>query len=240
MRTPNDVLAVSATEFYLTNDHKYPDEGLSRLAEDFDIPGFNKDTDVVHISVSSLDAKDDTEGVTATVAIKGLQNNNGLGYGASRDEILVGRCTGGVLVITKRSETGPQLEVLDKVQIDSILDNPTYFHDPYAEKTGRDASGYVLAGLSSAITWPLAEGGNPTIVWLVQPSPRPDEPRAPEDKTQGWTKKIVFHDDGKLSTSASVAVLVAIDPATNGGKKQARLFVTGPISEGIVVTTIDL
>lgn len=172
--------------------------------------------------------------MTATVAITGLHNNNGLGYGASRDEILVGRAAAGVIEVTKKKGGGPQLEVVEKIQLDTSIDNPSYFHDAYAKETGTDSSGYVIAGLTSAVTWPNPNGVNPVVVWLVQPSPNT------ENGKKIWTKRIIFQDDGNLISSASTAVLVPIKPSKNGGKKQARLFVTGPVSKAMVVSTIDL
>lgn len=50
----------------------------------------------------------------------------------------------------------------------------------------------------------------------------------------------MFQDDGHILRTASTAVLVAIDPDENNGKKQANLFVTGPLGKGVVVSRIDL
>jgi hypothetical protein len=55
-----------------------------------------------------------------------------------------------------------------------------------------------------------------------------------------WTQKVIFQDDGHILRTASTAVLVAIDPDDNNGKKQANLFVTGPLAKGVVVSRIDL
>jgi hypothetical protein len=44
---------------------------------------------------------------------------------------------------------------------------------------------------------------------------------------------MLFLDDGSTLRSASTAALVAIDPRENGGRKEARLFVTGPVPRGL-------
>lgn len=228
IRTPNDVLMVSPTEFWVTNDHYYR-EGLSRLFEDMGMPGFAAHTDTVHVVLSTLEASNDEEGVTATVASKGYNTNNGLGYGKSRDEILIGLAAAGLLKITKRAAPGsPVLEEVDEIQFDTSIDNPSYFHDPYAESTGSDASGYVIAGLLKAITLP--DDPNPSVVWHVK--------RSADGK--GWEKNVIFQDDGSVLSSASTGVLVPIDPKENAGKKQARLVIAGPVAKAVVACTIDL
>lgn len=121
-----------------------------------------------------------------------------------------------------------ELEITESIQVQSTIDNPSYFHDPYAKETDGDASGYVLAGLARASAFPSKQ--DPVVVWLVQPSP---------DGGFGKKKKI-FQDDGKKISTASTAVIVAVDPAKNGGRKQGWLFVTGPISLNAVVAKIDL
>ena len=229
IRTPNDILAVSATEFYVTNDHFYVD-GFRRALEDFGVPGFSKHTDLIHVSLSSLKSVDDSAELTALVAIKGIHNNNGLGRGANKEEILIGRAAAGVLTIAKRSDLEGHLEVTEEIQLDSTIDNPDYFHDPYIKETGRDASGYVLAGLLSAYKFPDKGGVDPMVVWLVQ-----------RNSTSGVaSSKAIFRDDGRLLSTASTAVLVAIDPKTNSGQKQAMLYVTGPLTSGVLQTKIDL
>lgn len=68
-------------------------------------------------------------------------------------------------------------------------------------------------------------------MWFVQADPSVKE---------GWRKRVVFQDNGKAISTASTAVLVGIDPKGNGGRKQGWLFVTGPMSENVVVARIDL
>lgn len=127
------------------------------------------------------------------------------------------------------------LEIVDSVQVSSTIDNPSYFHDPYVKETSRDASGYVLAGLARAVDFPSKERRDPVVVWLVQRVGA----SAGEQKGSFTTKKI-FQDDGRGISTASTAVIVAIDPAENGGRKQGWLYVTGPMSMGVVVVRVDL
>lgn len=153
-----------------------------------------------------------------------IQNSNGLGHGREDSEVLVNRAAAGIMEITQHSRT-PALTLTETVQLPMTIDNPTYFHDPYAQETGHDASGYVIAGLARAFEFPSHQ--DPVIVYLVSSS---------GDRKQ----KLLFQDDGKLISSASTAVLIAIDPRKNSGKKQASLFVTGPISKGVASSRIDL
>lgn len=53
------------------------------------------------------------------------------------------------------------------------------------------------------------------------------------------TQKLLFK-EGKLVNTASTAVLIAIDPRENGGKKQTWLFVTGPMSKGVASPRVGL
>ena len=221
VRTPNDIYAVNAHAIYFTNDHYYR-EGHLRTVEDFITS--SRWSDVIHLEMSDLNAKDASQGIRATVAKDAIQNPNGLGHGREDSEVLVNRAAAGIMEITRHGRT-PALTLTETVQLPMTIDNPTYFHDPYAQETGHDASGYVIAGLARASKFPSHQ--DPVIVYLVSSS---------GDRKQ----KLLFQDDGKLISSASTAVLIAIDPRKNGGKKQAWLFVTGPISKGVASSRIDL
>ena len=180
--------------------------------------------DVVHLEISDLNAKDAAEGIKATVATPPMQNPNGLGHGRDENEVLICRAAAGIMEIAQRGLTST-LTLMETVQLPITVDNPSYFHDPYAQETGYDASGYVIAGLARAHEMPSDQ--DPVAVYLVSAS---------GDRTQ----KLLFQDDGKLVNTASAAVLVAIDPKENGGKKQAWLFVTGFLSEGMASSRVDL
>lgn len=244
IRTPNDVLFKSLNEIYVTNDH-YHRDGPKRLIEDVAWGSVGQETDLIHLKIvdplSEVPGKgdiDDAAGVIGTVANRGLQSNNGLGYGRTRSEIMICRTSIGQLLLAEEDKTeSPKLKINETIQLPCTLDNPSYFTDPYAAKTGRDASGYVLAGLAQAVTFP--NGLDPVMVWLVQR--KTDSEVAVTGKKGGeWTQKLVFQDDGRILRTASTAVMVAIDPDTNDGKKQANLFVTGPLGKGVVVSKIDL
>ena len=182
------------------------------------------------MTVSDPHAANDSAAVTAAIARKRIHNSNGLGRGRAPGEVLVIDAAAGVLVVVAQLDP---FRFSGSVQLPCTLDNPSYFADPFAATTGRDASGYVLAGLAEAVRFP--KGDNPVMVWLVRPAGTADAKGKPE-----WTQTLIFQDDGKVLRSASTAVLVAIDPEENGGKKQAWLFVTGPISLGVVVSRVDL
>ncbi|KAI9842531.1 MAG: hypothetical protein M1838_003088 [Thelocarpon superellum] len=226
VRTPNDLYAVDAHHLYVTNDHYYR-EGLMRLVEDLGYQTVAPWTDLIHLHLTDLHATNDTAGVRATVANHGIHNNNGLGHGRDDGEVAIGRAAAGVIVLARRGPS-PPLHVVESIQFESTVDNPSYFADPYVHETGRDASGFVVAGLARAIAFP--DGSDPVVVWLVQRS----------EATNEWKKTLIFQDDGRMIRSASTAVLVPIPPKANQGRKQAWLFVTGPISKSIVVSKIDL
>lgn len=232
IRTPNDIFAVSPTSFYVTNDHYYT-EGHMRMLEDLYFGAAW--TDTVHVVIS----KDEPSGSKTTVAVPRLHNNNGLGHGRTDDEILIDSCISGTMHIGKvSSKSGKDtIKLEESIQLDSIIDNPTYFSDPFPS-TSYDASGYVLAGLSNAIDLaktcrdPLKTEG--VMVWYVKPS-------SDRDQSGGsWDKRLLFEDDGHRIRTASCAVLIAIDPATEGGKRKAWLFVTGFLSKNTIAVKVDL
>lgn len=222
IRTPNDIYAINAHAVYFTNDHYYRG-GHLRTVED--LMTTSRWSDVIHLEISELNAKDPSQGIKATVANDATQNPNGLGHGKDEDEVLVNRAAAGIMEIARREGSKPHLKFIETVQLPNTVDNPTYFHDPYAAETGHDASGYVIAGLARAYAFPSHQ--DPVTVYLIAAS---------GDRTQ----KLLFQDDGKLVSSASTAILIAIDPKKNGGKKQAWLFVTGPTSKSMASSMVDL
>lgn len=221
MRTPNDIYAINPHAIYFTNDHYYRD-GHLRTVED--VMTMARWSDVIHLKISDLNAKDSSHGINATVAKDAMHNPNGLGHGKDENEVLIGRAAAGTIEIARRDQT-PALTLVETLQLPNTVDNPTYFHDPYAQETGYDASGYVIAGLARAAEFPTYQ--DPVTVFLVSAS---------GDRRQ----KLLFRDDGKTVSTASTAVLVAIDPQKNEGKKQAWLFVTGPVSESIASSRVNL
>ena len=221
IRTPNDIYAINAHAIYFTNDHYYR-EGHLRTVEE--LITTSRWSDVIHLDILDLNVKDASQGIKASVGKDAIQNPNGLGHGKDESDIIINRSTAGIMAIARQGRT-PALTINETVQLPMTVDNPTYFHDPYAQETGHDASGYVIAGLARAYEFPSHQ--DPVTVYLVSAS---------GDRTQ----KLLFQDDGKLISTASTAVLIAIDPKKNGGKKQAWLFVTGPISKGVVSSKVDL
>lgn len=221
MRTPNDIYAVNLHEIYFTNDHYYR-EGHLRAVED--VMTTSRWSDVIHLEISDLNAKDAAAGIKAIVAKNAMHNPNGLGHGRDESEILIGRAAAGIMEIARRDQN-PALTLIETVRLPHTIDNPTYFHDPYARETGHDASGYVNAGLARGCDFP--SGQDSVTVHLVSAS---------GDRAQ----KLLFQDDGKMINTASTAVLVAIDPKKNEGKKQAWLFVAGPMAESVASSRVDL
>jgi hypothetical protein len=237
IRTPNDLFVENSTSFFTTNDHYYR-EGTMRTLEEvgYDYAPWS---DIVHISLSSLTSTEASADLTASKAHSGvLHNNNGLGHGKDTTEILIGSAASGKLHIGERKPTGSNpvaINVKESIQLDTAIDNPSYFRDPFAIETHRDGSGYVLAGLTRG--YDLSESLKdpksliPVTTWLVRPV---------ENKPGEWRRTILFQDSGENIRSASAAVIVAIDPKENAGKKQGWLFVTGFLSEAMIATKVDL
>lgn len=235
IRTPNDIFIANNSSFFVTNCHYYR-EGVMRAIEDILTQRFGAWTDTVHVAIDDMNSQDPSSGINVSVALSHMHNNNGLGHTNRANEVAIIDASCGKLILAERSLTigaSPVLAVRESVQLDSILDNPSYFQDPYATSE-HDGSGFILAGLAKAIdfgkNWKIPGSAIPIQVWHVR--------RGAE---QGqWEKRLIFQDDGKLLRSAATAVMVAINPSENGGKRQGDLFVTGPLADAIIVSRVDI
>ncbi|KAF4337162.1 serum paraoxonase arylesterase 2 [Fusarium beomiforme] len=227
IQTPNDIVAVSPTSFYVTNDHYYR-EGLMRQVEDMYYGG--KWSNTIFVQITDLTSKDSTAGVNASIALTGLHNNNGLGHGRTPNEIAIGSAASGDIHIAD-IKSDHTIQVQETVQFDTAVDNPFYFTDSFANGTN-DASGYVSAGLTVACqlgnSIGVADATEPVTVWLAT------------KKNGKWEKKILFEDDGKRVRSAATAVLIGVDPKLEGGQKKGWLFVTGFYSRNTIAVKVDL
>ncbi|KAK4158766.1 hypothetical protein QBC43DRAFT_328403 [Cladorrhinum sp. PSN259] len=235
IRTPNDIFARSPTSIFVTNDHLHRDK-LVRIVEDIWFGA--KWTDLVHIQLDSLSAEEDaSKGVTASIALDKIHNNNGLAHGRSRREILIAQAASGVLHIAELPETATEgnnitiKHTYDKFH--SVIDNPSYFSDPFAKSPTDDRSGFVLPGVAQGIklaeTCRDPEAKDPVIVGFVK------------FDGKSWEEgQVLFEDDGSRIRSASGAVLVAIDPAKENGARKAWLFVTGFASQNVIAVKVDL
>ncbi|KAI9672307.1 MAG: hypothetical protein M1831_002123 [Alyxoria varia] len=249
IRTPNDIVAVNQSAFYFTNDHYYR-SGLLRTAEDMVKVATWTDTVYVHVTDTSAKAAD--AGFTIKQALQALHNNNGLAHGSPRlpQEILAGDATGGVMTRLRRSKDpmkDPGLEIVEHIQLDSNMDNPSYYEDLYATP-GRNASGYVVAGLARGMVlehaWPHADKPIPTLVWHVRANGTSGEAGKEEAKAaeshKEWKHNLIFQDDGRTLRSVATAVLVGIDPRDTDGVKYANLFATGFVSNAVVAAKVRL
>ncbi|PHH81655.1 hypothetical protein CDD82_244 [Ophiocordyceps australis] len=241
IKTPNDILATSPTSFFVTNDHYYT-HGFMRSVEDV-VHGARWSNSVyVEFDASA----DDAQGVEASVALTGLHNNNGLGQGRTADEVLVTSATGGDLYIGAMYKEGAStrpnaIKLVDTVFLDSWVDNPSYFSDPYANQTF-DASAYVLCGLSKGIDFVMSSSHadvHGIVVWRVAPARHGDHDKAKEEQAGRWIKEVLWQDDGSRISTASAAVLVAKKPSAKGGR-QAQLFMAGFMAKSIGVVTVEL
>ncbi|KAL2670086.1 hypothetical protein Neosp_014967 [[Neocosmospora] mangrovei] len=230
--TPNDILAQSPHSFYVTNDHYYK-EGALRFLEV--VYWGARWSTTVFVELDSLTSTNPTGDVKAQVAVSGIHNQNGLGRGRP-GEILIGCAGRGVLEVGKASTEHPAVQIVSSIKLDSTIDNPSYFVDPYANSTF-DASGYVLAGLSRAADLPKAttdpNGADGSMVWYV-----PSRQGAAESSTM--SPKLLFEDDGERIRFATAAVMVAIDPKLEQGQRWAWLFVTGALAKSVLAVKINL
>lgn len=211
----------------MTNDHHYFG-GLWRKVEDV-WPGA-KWSDVIHAKVSEDDS------VEAEVAVEKLHSPNGLAHGRTKDEILIASASGGHFWIADlKIEPQKAIVLREKIDLESTIDNPSWFSDTYADEATGDSSGFVLGGLTRAVDLPKKghdpEGREGVMVWHVVPSKT--DPGA-------WEKKLLWQDDGSKIRNAATAVLVGINPKKEGGKKKAWLFVTGFTSENTVAVKVSL
>ncbi|KAI0476301.1 serum paraoxonase/arylesterase family protein [Xylariaceae sp. FL0804] len=272
IRTPNDLLALSERRFLVTNDHHYM-EGPMVAVEDL----FARK---LACWTNTLDVRFDPEGegeegVDATVVLDSVPNNNGLAWGPG-GQVVLGDALGGNVHFARlidtdtgtdtgtdtdtraagdeneneKNEKRQILSVSHKIPIDGVVDNPSYFADPYAGSDGRDYSGYVLAGLGQAYSFhgayvdPEGRAPMPSLVHFVPAAngrwPPADEKKKNTTTTTGQETRLIFSDDGSVLRGATTAVLVAIDPATTeGGRREGWLFVTGLVAPHMVATRID-
>ncbi|KAK6005815.1 hypothetical protein QM012_007457 [Aureobasidium pullulans] len=239
IETPNDIYAVSPNGFYVTNDHRHR-EGLMRELEMVAPFGWSN---TIHVSITDSTAYSDTAGVEATIALTGIKNNNGLGHVHDFNEVTVISAERGILYRCFADPQNKTLSIEETVHLDSTLDNPSWYHDPWASADD-DKSGYVLAGLARGIDLaghtrdPSAK--DPAYVWLMQRQQSSSSIDKDAQAEGAWEKKLVFADDGAKVRTASAAVIVGINPKKEGGKKKGWLFVTGFMSENVVATKIDL
>ncbi|KHN94092.1 serum paraoxonase/arylesterase family protein [Metarhizium album ARSEF 1941] len=244
--TPNDIVAMSPTSFFVTNDHFYRDGVMRDIENAFFGAKWSNTVYVEFAELADGSFRDSDRQVKASVALRGLHNNNGLGHGPTPSEIFVtsaasGRVHIGDIVSQENGDASPRITIKQSVDFDSLVDNPSWFRDPYANST-YDASRLVVPGLTRAVDLPKSQrgprGADGVMVWTATPSRR--------DKTVGvgnketWMKQLVFEDDSTRIRTASAAVLVAIDPAQENGQRKAWLFVTGFLSTSVGAVKIAL
>lgn len=220
----------------MTNDYHYK-EGALRF---FEILYWGaKWSTTIFVELDSLISPNATAGVNARVAASGLYNQNGLGRGRS-GEILIGCAGSGVLEIGQASSEDPAIQVVTSIKVDSAIDNPSYFSDPYANTTF-DASGYLLAGLARAVDLPKTatdpNGTDGSMVWYV---PSQSKLRQGSAKPGAMSPRLLFEDDGERLRSATAAVMVAIDPKLEQGQRWAWLFVTGMFARSALAVKVNL
>ncbi|KAI3334444.1 serum paraoxonase/arylesterase family protein [Ustulina deusta] len=230
IRTPNDLLAISENEFLVTNDHYYR-EGLMRFIEEF--VRLTSWTDLIHLRF-------DDRSVDAAVVLDSISTNNGLGWGPDQ-QVIIGDAVGGnVYFASLPAAENRTMSISHSIPIDCVVDNANFFSDPYAGVDGKDYSGYLMPGVSDTLKFVRGfkdlthKAPMPGQVWYLPAVAGKDK-----DVDGTMLRKLIFRDDGHTIRSITTAVLVAIDPATNGGKREGWLFVTSVIGASMLATRID-
>lgn len=242
--TPNDIFAMSPTSFLVTNDH-YFRTGFSRLMEDL-VPLIAR-TSAIHVQLQDLKpVESDDAGVDASVALDKLHNLNGLGHGRTEDEVFVTGCASGVMHVGKVIEGKDAKKIINvgkTIEFGLPVDNPTYFKDPYANKTF-DASGVVASGPTRGVDWFKNKGLesvlDPSMVWMASPRLSGQKAEGAGKGEEDWDLKVIFQDDGQRVRTASASVLLAINPKEEQGRRRAWLFVSSYHSYNAIAVKIDL
>ncbi|KAH9909262.1 hypothetical protein F4778DRAFT_716016 [Xylariomycetidae sp. FL2044] len=233
IKTPNDLLALSENEFLVTNDH-CAQEGVMRILEEV-FHEFVSWTNLVHVRF------DEQGNVDATISTDSIATNNGLGWGPNQQVLISDAFGGKIYFASQPDQVNRTVAISHHAQLESIVDNPSYFADPWAGLNGRDYSGYVLAGVARPLEF-LAGYKDPTgkaplssMVWFLPSIAGRDKALAREKLA-----KLVFSDKGEDDFRGSTtALIVPIDPSSNAGKREGWLFVTGLITPAILATRID-
>ncbi|KAL6898924.1 hypothetical protein GGI43DRAFT_72884 [Trichoderma evansii] len=242
--TPNDIFAFSPTSFLVTNDH-YFRSGLPRMMEDMmPIIAF---TNTVHVQLQDLKPVEaDDAGIHASVALDKLHNLNGLGHGRTEDEVFVTGCASGAMHVGKIRDGKDSEKIIDvskTIEFSLPIDNPTYFKDPYANKTF-DASGVVASGPTRGVDWFSNKGMenvlDPSMVWMASPRFSGQKQEGAAKGEEDWDVKVIFQDDGHRIRTASASVLLAIDPKEEQGRRCAWLFVSSYQAANAIAVKIDL
>jgi hypothetical protein len=242
--TPNDIFAISPTSILVTNDH-YFRKGLPRMLED--VISKIARTNTAHVQLKDLKpVKSDDEGVHASIALDKLHNLNGLGHGRAEDEVFVTGCASGVLHVGKIREGKDAEKVISVskvIEFGSPIDNPSYFKDPYANKTF-DASGIVASGPTIGKDFfknrGLEDVLDPSLVWIASPRSSGQKGEGAAKGEEDWDLKLLFQDDGQRVRTSSASVLVAIDPKEEQGRRRAWLFVSSYHSYNAIAVKVDL
>lgn len=157
-------------------------------------------------------------------------------------QVLVSDAIGGRLYFaTAPSPGNSTITVTHSAAIDGFADNPSFFSDPYAGRDGKDYSGYLVPGIGRGVDFaefykdPTGKAQIPSLVWYL-PASAGKEGGSKGRKSQ---EKLLFSDDGTSLRGVTTAVITPIDPATNEGKRQGWLFVTGVIAPHMLATRID-
>ncbi|CRG87864.1 alpha-L-arabinofuranosidase [Talaromyces islandicus] len=230
--TPNDINAITPTAFYITNDHFYRDGILRNIEEAIPAAGWS---DTTYVQVSTMDANNSEDGVSASVAFAGLHNNNGFGHGprisSTEEEVLItSACSGVFHRLAMTSAEHYKLTLIESILMPTNLDNPSYLFDPYGT-TENDISGYILPGLTKGLafqgTYRERSAVHAGAVWYI-----------PKSTEGNWEVRLLFEDDGSKISATTSAVAVPNEP--EGGTRSVWLFVTGVLADNVIAVKVEL
>lgn len=107
--SPNDLVAVGESSFYVTNDHYYPGRGLGRTLEDY-----------LQRAIAYVNYYD---GVSFRKVAGGIAYPNGIAASADQSKIFVTSTTGRKLLIYKRDIESGALLLEDNIPLNTGVDN---------------------------------------------------------------------------------------------------------------------
>ena len=173
------------------------------------------------------------DGDQVKTVMSGLHFANGLMWGP-HGEILLADASGGILNIVKSADR-EMFNIVERVGFESTIDNPTYFPDPYPACPDQPEPFYVVGGLARAVEFSKnikdPNAMEPALVWSA---------RRKNGVEGGWEKRLIMEDDGRWMSGISTALIVAIDPGKEGGRRLGWLVVTGSFAKALGVLKVEL
>jgi len=237
---PNDIFAETPKSIYITSDPTLMGSATTKSGDT--ATAIRSST--YHIKLSQLwEVWDPESHLNITVASNKLQNNNGIGHGQTKQEVLITSMTSGVMLRGRFSPTADSRRItyIDEFKLPPMVGNPSYFRDPYADAE-EDASGYIVPSHYRALERTLGQDAaakdDSLTIWQIRKAKKGGS--ASWTREGNWEKRILFEDDGSRIRSANSAVVVPIDPKLEDGLRKGWLVITGVVAKNIIAVKVDL